>query len=437
MKKKAWLIVCAIALFLAALFIPVPNGQYNDGGTREYTALTYKIVDWNRLTADGVYQATRLYWFPDNFRSIDQLWEEEEPEVVHQFVATILELDSASALVRPLEGEDELRSSDQIRFSIQALGDIGAEVGSEVQISYTGYIMESYPAQIHAVKWELAKDLSHREYSQQWLDKGSAEQWSAAIFDPIVITEIYSDCFFAVPANPMPYTIKLNGTLSGDWCVGDQISCTYENIYYDKETKRLEADVLTVAASDPEATPDLARKPVIYLYPETETEVSLKLFLDGSLTCAYPAYNAGWQVTAAPDGTLTDFKGQTYRYLYWEGETTVPWDMTEGFCVKGEDTAAFLEDALAKLGLNRTEANEFIVYWLPLMEGNPYNIISFQGSCYTDTAQLQIDPPPDTLIRVFMAWKATDAFVELPEQALSAPERTGFTVVEWGGTEVK
>ena len=45
--------------------------------------------------------------------------------------------------------------------------------------------------------------------------------------------------------------------------------------------------------------------------------------------------------------------------------------MTEGFCVKGEDTAAFLEDALSKLGLNRKEANEFIVYWLPLMEQNP------------------------------------------------------------------
>ena len=437
MKKKAWLIVCAIALFLAVLFIPVPNGQYNDGGTREYTALTYKIVDWNRLTADGVYQATRVYWFPDNFRSIDQLWEKEETEVVHQFVAIVLELDSASALVQPVAGEDELRSSDQIRFSIQALGDIGAEVGSEVQISYTGYIMESYPAQIHAVKWELAKDLSHREYGQQWLDKGSAEQWSAATFDPIVITEIYSDCFFAVPANPMPYTIKLNGTLSGDWCVGDQISCAYENIYYDKETNRVEADVLTVAASDWQSDPGLARKPVIYLYPEEETDVSVKLHLDGKLTCTYPAYNTGWQVTAAPDGTLTDANGQTYRYLYWEGETTAPWDMTEGFCVKGEDTAAFLEEALAKLGLNRAEANEFIVYWLPLMEGNPYNIISFQGGRYTDAAQLQINPAPDTLIRVFMVWKASDAFVELPAQALSAPERTGFTVVEWGGTEVE
>ena len=51
--------------------------------------------------------------------------------------------------------------------------------------------------------------------------------------------------------------------------------------------------------------------------------------------------------------------------------------------------------------------------------------------------KLQIDPAPDTLIRVFMAWKAADSFVELPEQELTAPERTGFTVIEWGGTEVQ
>ena len=61
----------------------------------------------------------------------------------------------------------------------------------------------------------------------------------------------------------------------------------------------------------------------------------------------------------------------------------------------------------------------------------------FQTDIYTDAATMKIDPAPDTLIRVFMAWKASDAFVELPEQELTAPERSGFTVIEWGGTEVQ
>ena len=101
-------------------------------------------------------------------------------------------------------------------------------------------------------------------------------------------------------------------------------------------------------------------KPVIYLYPEVEAEVAVELDLHGELTCTYPAYNGGWFVTAQPDGTLTDASGQTYNYLYWEGECDTTYDFSQGFCVKGEDTAAFLEDSLAKLGLNRREANEFI-----------------------------------------------------------------------------
>ena len=106
-------------------------------------------------------------------------------------------------------------------------------------------------------------------------------------------------------------------------------------------------------------------------------------------------------------------------------------------CLPGTDTAAFLEDALAQLGLTRREANEFIVYWLPQMQENPYNLIAFQSDRYTQAAKLTIDPPPDTLLRVFMAWKPLDKFMEIPAQSLTAPERTGFTAVEWGGCRVR
>ena len=37
---------------------------------------------------------------------------------------------------------------------------------------------------------------------------------------------------------------------------------------------------------------------------------------DGKLTCTYPAYDGGWQVTAAPDGTLTDANGQNWLIYY-------------------------------------------------------------------------------------------------------------------------
>ncbi len=178
-------------------------------------------------------------------------------------------------------------------------------------------------------------------------------------------------------------------------------------------------------------------KPVIYLYPEEETAVTVQLQYAGELTCTYPAYNNGWTVSASPDGTLTDADGQTYNYLYWEGKDTVEYDFSQGFCVAGEDTAAFLEEALSRLGLTRREANEFMVYWLPQMEENPYNLIAFQSDAYTEAAQLSIEPAPDTLLRVFLAWKPLKAPVEIPAQELTAPERGGFTVVEWGGCAVK
>ena len=172
-------------------------------------------------------------------------------------------------------------------------------------------------------------------------------------------------------------------------------------------------------------------KPVIYLYPEAETDVTVRLDYAGDLTCTYPAYDGAWRVAAAPDGTLTDESGQTYRYLYWEGTDNVQYDFSEGFCVPGSETAAFLEDALAQLSLTRAEANEFIIYWLPQMEQNAYNLISFQSDAYT------ITPQPDTLLRVFMAWKPLTSAVEIAPQTLTAPERTGFTAVEWGGAKVQ
>ena len=366
-KKRIWIPI-VIVILLGVLLIPIPTGVMKDGGTRTYTALTYKIIDWNRISGDGVYENTRVYFGKNYFKSIDELWElEEVPE-------------------QPAVTEGDYR--------------------------YT-------------------------EYGGAWLDKTTAEKYDNDIFDHIIISKIYSDCFFANTVIPMPYQIKMNGTLSDGWCVGDQVICTYENTYYDANTHHVEADMLTIKMSDWQPDPDVCYKPVIYLYPEKETEVSVNLTLDGGLTCTYPAYNDGWTVTAHPDGTLFDKDGKQYNYLYWEGDTLAEFDFTEGFCVKGEDSAQFLEKALEDLGLTRREANEFIVYWLPIMEQNKYNVISFQSDVYTDAARLDIAPAPDTLIRVFMAFKGSEEFVKIPEQKLEAPKRHGFTAVEWGGTEIK
>lgn len=185
-------------------------------------------------------------------------------------------------------------------------------------------------------------------------------------------------------------------------------------------------------------------KPMIYIYPTSEmgdTQVNVKLTIDGTLTTTYPEYDSvnGWNVIASPDGTLKNLDGSREYYgLYWEGIPNKAFTFTEGNMVAGSDTAEFLETSLKTLGLTDKEAQEFIVYWLPKMQNNTYNFIQFQTSQYTDIAKLDINPAPDTLIRVFMTYRPYESIASYKIQDLSklAVQRTGYTVVEWGGSQI-
>ncbi|CAH1193842.1 hypothetical protein PAECIP111893_00567 [Paenibacillus plantiphilus] len=179
-------------------------------------------------------------------------------------------------------------------------------------------------------------------------------------------------------------------------------------------------------------------KPVIYLYPEQEQEVSVRLDYKGTLTVTYPEYADGWNVTARPDGTIINRRdGREYSYLFWEGRPEHDLDsIKEGFVVSGAETEAFLQRTLAGMGLMPREYNEFIVYWLPKMKNNNYNIIHFAGQEYVESAKLTITPEPDSILRIFMVFQPSDQFVELPQQKLETFNRHGFAVVEWGGSEL-
>ncbi len=181
------------------------------------------------------------------------------------------------------------------------------------------------------------------------------------------------------------------------------------------------------------------KKPIIYIYPQEETEVSVKVGYPENLTCTYPKYEDGWNVIAKPDGTLKDVKtGRNLYSLYWEGIRNKEGNIEEGFVVKGENVASFLEEKLEVLGLNERESEEFIVYWLPILEKNDYNFIRFYEKEEIDEMMpLDINPEPETIIRVLMGWKKLDKDIDIKEQKLEKVQRTGYTVVEWGGTEIR
>lgn len=85
---------------------------------------------------------------------------ESEDTVV--FEATVIE-DNSGLLVTPIEGSDELKSSDKIYVSLSSSkgqenktsGQTGYKPGDIIKITYNGLIAESYPAQITAREIEL------------------------------------------------------------------------------------------------------------------------------------------------------------------------------------------------------------------------------------------------------------------------------------------
>lgn len=195
---------------------------------------------------------------------------------------------------------------------------------------------------------------------------------------------------------------------------------------------------------NPSETPDVRSlrvdKPIIYLYPEEQTKVSVELKRKENITCSYPKYVDGWKVIAEPNGDLIDIEdGRKLYSLYYECENEFEYGMTdEGFVIEGKDSAEFLEEKLSILGLNEKETEEFIIYWLPKLEANKYNYIRFATYEEIDeNMPLEVTPTPDTKIRIVMIFKGLDEQIEIKEQKLDKAERNGFTVVEWGGTELK
>ena len=256
------------------------------------------------------------------------------------------------------------------------------------------------------------------------------------------------------------YTKKKNSFLpsdDGQWNnsfdIGIAIydSYSFTQAYYDLQIRWGEADYWDYYGG--------MEKPNIYIYPDLSAQASVMLnghrvvetntlltINGGQLTASWPEPAAEgrdykWHVYASADGTLYDEKGNVYSYLFWEGNSDWTPDFSKGFCVKGEDTAEFLRKTLKEMGLTPKEYNEFIVYWAPRMEGNAYNLISFQSDVYDSACPLNVTDAsgktPDNMLRVMMAWKPLDKKVSIAPQTFKPFTRDGFTVVEWGGRECK
>ncbi len=183
------------------------------------------------------------------------------------------------------------------------------------------------------------------------------------------------------------------------------------------------------------------KKPAIYLYPTTQTKVNIKHSFQGTVMTTYPEYANGWEVVADPSGKLKNVAdNREYNYLFWDGTyrfSDSHYNYQNGFYVKKGDYTSFLLDKLTLIGLNETEINDFIVYWLPSMNRYDEVFVHFWINDDIDnSSKLEVTPKPDTMIRVFMEFGEYKGEKKLPEQVLTPSERIGFTLLEWGGAEI-
>lgn len=203
-------------------------------------------------------------------------------------------------------------------------------------------------------------------------------------------------------------------------------------------------------------------KPVVYLYPEKETLVSIHFLSRMQLTTAIPSYQNGWNIMARPDGTLSEIgtrtdcsqiapkfgseyapnacKDNSYPYIYWAGnsiERTYP-QPDGGWVISASQLSRFMNDKLDEVGLSTKEKADMLSYWLPEMQksDSPYYRISFLQTMEMDQiAPMLILPKPQSFSRIFLDYLP---LVQKPSQnllpqKLERIQRDGFTVVEWGG----
>jgi hypothetical protein len=209
-----------------------------------------------------------------------------------------------------------------------------------------------------------------------------------------------------------------------------------QRIQYLKQKK-----IVVSLKANPISDKIMVKKPVIYLYPKEKTDIELKINFEGKLLTTFPKLDKSWKVTAYENGQILDKKtNRFYNSLFWDGEISFPvshYQYKTGFVIEKEKLTSFLIEKLEFMGLNTVETNDFIQYWLPILEQNNYTFIHFLvNEDYNVFSTNDVNPKPDTSIRIFMEFFGVDEKLSIQPQKLPSTVRTGFTLVEWGGSDV-
>lgn len=246
----------------------------------------------------------------------------------------------------------------------------------------------------------------------------------------------------SLPGGPSSKSLESNADLPPEI----SLSSTKENtLPISDESSLQSSDSCSCSDEEEESsssrhTPDFPpgeRKPIIYFYPEEEMDLTVTVTHDEMLTTTYPKYDGGWNIHLKEDGTFTvPGSDREYYALYFEAESDYVCPFDEGFYVTSENAASFLEEKMDYMGFNNRETDEFIMYWLPILERNEQSLVYFeQTEERNEDFPLAFSTTPTTLIRTMIHIKKASGQVNIAPEELTHYDRNGFTVTEWGGVE--
>lgn len=194
----------------------------------------------------------------------------------------------------------------------------------------------------------------------------------------------------------------------------------------------------SVSCNIPDGITCLA-KPVIYLYPMRDTLVDVEVKTPGKIVVSDPHYpREGWKnVLAKPNGTLI-YNDKTYNELFYESEVNSVDSPKNGIIIRTSILDEKLKNLIYQLGLNESESQEFLDFWLPRLKSlnKPYILFSIiDKNAKEKNDKVIINPTPDTRIEFIAYFKPLDFPIAIePLKLPNRPQRIGFTEVEWGGT---
>ena len=179
-------------------------------------------------------------------------------------------------------------------------------------------------------------------------------------------------------------------------------------------------------------TCNMLYKPNIYIYPDEQIQLSVKLNfpMGGEIVTSIPDYGTGWNVMIDTTGLINN----TYSYLFYESTQPDVWQRNDGWVIETDKLESFFRQNMIDYGFKGREIDDFIEYWIPRLTTYPlYSIYPQKKSIIDNVVRLDFSKQPENILRLFYVIKGCNQLQDkVSNPAIDSFKREGYFVTEWG-----